>query len=116
MNLRWKVKAAVVTVGSAALLAMAWAPVSAAAIVLHPDEVGCVFEPGDVPGVDVYFPGKCTIVISASGNTTIVGRGQLPDGYSVPATFIGTLPCFDGTGTVVVTTSGQVTATCHFSG
>jgi hypothetical protein len=90
------------------------APASAAAIVVHPNDNICFFEPGDVPGVDVFFPAACTIITSDSGNTTIVGRGQLPEGFTLSETFVGTLPCFGGTGRVTATVSGQVTATCHF--
>ena len=86
------------------------APATAAATVDHPE---CFFEPGDIPGVDVSFPATCTIVTSDSGITTVVGRGQLPDGYTLSKTFVGTLPCFGGIGRVTATVSGQVNATCH---
>lgn len=46
----------------------------------------------------VSFPAQCTIVISTSGRTTIVGRASLPDGYALTSTYVGTLPCFGGTG------------------
>lgn len=88
------------------------APASAAAFVERPED--CFFEPGDVPGVDVFFPAACTIVTSDSGRVTIVARGQLPEGYTLTKTFVGTLPCFGQTGRVTATVSGQVTATCHF--
>ena len=89
------------------------APASAAAFVEHPDD--CIFEPGDVPGVDVSFPAECTIVTTDSGVTTIVATGNLPQGYSLSSTFVGSVPCFGGTGRIVATVSGKVSATCHFT-
>jgi hypothetical protein len=105
-------------VGSAAALVVAFAPTqaSAAAFVLTPGELECFFEPGDVPGVDVYFAGTCSEVVTPSGNTVIVGRGQLPAGYTLDQTFVGSVPCFGGTGRIVATKSGQVTATCPSHG
>jgi hypothetical protein len=88
---------------------------SAAAFVQHPEEGACSFEPGDVPGVDIYFPAACTIVTTDSGRTTIVARGHLPSGYSLDRTFVGDVPCFGQTGRIVAPVSGQVTATCHFN-
>jgi len=82
--------------------------------VQHPGDNGCFFEPGDVPGVDVYFPAECTIVSTDSGATTSVAKGPLPGGYSLSSTFVGALPCFGGTGRIVATVSGMVSATCHF--
>jgi hypothetical protein len=107
-----------VVVGSAAALAVAVAPTpaSAAAFVLTPGELECFFAPGDVPGVDVFFPGRCSLVETPSGNVVIVGRGELPAGFTLSETFVGPVPCFDGTGRIVATTSGQVTATCPFVG
>ena len=107
-----------VVAGSVAALAVAVAPTpaSAAAFVLTPGELQCFFEPGDVPGVDVFFAGTCSQVVTPSGNTLIVGRGELPAGYTLDETFVGPVPCFGGTGRIVATTSGQVTATCHFQG
>jgi hypothetical protein len=90
------------------------APASAAAFVSHPEDNSCTFEPGDVPGVDIFFPAKCTIITSDSGITTIVARGKLPSGYSLNTTFVGSVPCFGQVGQIVATVSGQVTATCHF--
>src|SRR5690349_15083550 len=114
MNLR---RLALSAAGTSAVILASILPVdsaSAAAFVQHPEPGACSFEPGDVPGVDVYFPAACTIVTSGSGSTTIVARGHLPDGYSLTKTFVGTLPCFGEIGKVVATVSGQVTATCHF--
>ena len=64
--------ATVALVGAAVLPA---APASAAATVDRSSD--CYFEPGDVPGVDVFFPAKCTFVTSNSGMTTIIGRGGI---------------------------------------
>lgn len=100
--------ATVALVGAAVLPA---APASAAATVDRSSD--CYFEPGDVPGVDVFFPAKCTFVTSDSGRTTIIGRARLPEGYSLTETFVGSLPCFGSTGRVTATVSGQVTAICH---
>lgn len=87
---------------------------SAEAIVIHPSDISCYFEPGDVPGVDVSFPAKCMEVISDSGVVTVVASGQLPAGYSLTKTFVGPVPCFGGTGMITATVSGRVNATCHF--
>jgi hypothetical protein len=112
-----RARAILLIVAAAVLLLLPAAPASAAAIVLHPGDIpDCTFEPGDVPGVDVFFPAACTVVTSASGEVNIVARGQLPEGYTLTQTFVGTLPCFGDTGRVVATKSGQVTATCHFPG
>jgi hypothetical protein len=100
----------IVGVAAACAVMLPATPASAAAFV---DRSECTFEPGDVPGVDVFFPAECTIVTSDSGFTTVVARAQLPEGFSLAGTFVGTLPCFDGTGRVTATVSGQVTAICH---
>jgi hypothetical protein len=81
--------------------------------------VPCLFEPGDVPGVGVFFPATCVIqVATPSGQATVVARGTLPSGFSLSATFQGPVPCsFFGqtvTGHVVATTSRNVQAVCHF--
>ena len=67
-------------------------PASAAAFVLTPGELECFFEPGDVPGVDVFFPGRCSQVVTPSGNTLIVGRGELPAGYTLEQDLRGFRP------------------------
>jgi hypothetical protein len=107
-----------VVAGSVAALSVAVAPTpaSGAAFVLTPGELECFFEPGDVPGVDVFFPGRCSQVVTPSGNQVIVGRGQLPAGYTLDKAFVGTVPCFEGTGRIVATPGGQVTATCPSRG
>ena len=85
-------------------------PASAAIV----EDVECFFEPGDVPGVDVFFPGDCTQVTSTSGVVTIIAKGELPEGFTLERTHVGTIPCFGGTGRITATKSGQVVATCHF--
>jgi hypothetical protein len=89
------------------------ATVSAGAVVIHPGDVTCTFEPGDIPGLDVYLAARCTIVVAPSGAITIVVHGTLPAGFALPRTFVGIVPCFGGTGRLVATTSGEVAATCH---
>jgi hypothetical protein len=99
-----------------ALLTLALVPpghASAMAVVLHPEDAECFFEPGDVPGVDVFFPGECTLITTPTGTLQVVARGQLPAGYTLSETFEGDVPCFGGTGHIVATKSGQVRATCH---
>ena len=89
----------------------------AGAIVLKNDVLQCFFEPGDVPGVNVFFPATtCQAVLTPSGNIEIMAHGQLPAGFALEQTFVGPVPCFGGTGMIVATPSGQVNATCHFPG
>jgi hypothetical protein len=80
---------------------------------------GCTFEPGDVPGVNVFFPADCLQIVTPSGRAVVVARGQLPPGFSLARTFQGTLPCsFLGQtviGHIAATRSGTVHATCHFA-
>ena len=91
--------------GAATALTVAFAPMSAsaAAFVLTPGELECFSEPGDVPGVDVFFPGRCSQVTTPSSNTVIIGRRQLPAGYTLSETFVGPVPCFGGTCRIVAT-------------
>ena len=89
------------------------------AIVIHPaDFPDCEFFPGDVPGVDVFFPATCSVITTPSGNLELIAHAQLPEGYSVPRTVHNEAPCVFGdvvgTGQVVATPSGEVNATCHF--
>ncbi|CUR54973.1 exported hypothetical protein [metagenome] len=102
--------AAASTLALAVAVVLPAAPATAAATVDHPE---CFFEPGDIPGVDEFFPATCTIITTASGITTVVGHAQLPEGYTLSETFVGTLPCFGGIGRVTATVSGRVNATCH---
>ena len=99
---------------AASLTALPAQSASGMAVVVHPDEVaGCAFDPGDVPGVDVSFPARCTLVFLDSGRLQVVARGHLPEGYSLARTFVGPVPCLGETGRIVATVSGQVTAICH---
>jgi hypothetical protein len=111
-----QVRRVAVVLGSVAALAVALTPAraSAAAIVVTPGELLCVFNPGDVPGVDVQYPGTCSSVETPSGNTLIVARAELPAGYTLSETFVGSVYCNAVVGRIVATTSGQVTAICPF--
>jgi hypothetical protein len=84
------------------------------AVVVH-HIPGCVFEPGDVPGVNVFFPPKsCMMVTTPNGRVTVVAKAVLPAGFTLQRTFVGQLPCFGHTGRVVATKSGRVSAICHW--
>jgi hypothetical protein len=81
-------------------------------------EAGCQFGPTDVPGVPVAIPANCLIVITPSGNANVLVRGQLPTGFTLTDTFTAVQPCgFPGlglgSGRLVATRSGQITAHCH---
>jgi hypothetical protein len=81
------------------------------------DEGACFFEPGDVPGVDTFFPATCIFVHVPNGDLQVVARAMLPEGYSLIRPFSGPLAsCFGGSGRVVATTSGSVQATCRIPG
>jgi hypothetical protein len=100
----------------AALLLTPLTPAASAegAVVIH-HVPGCIFEPGDVPGVNVFFPPKsCMQVITPSGRVTVIAKALLPAGFTLQHTFVGTLPCFGHTGRVVATKSGRVSAICHW--
>lgn len=99
----------------AALLVSPLVPTGSAegAVVIH-QIPGCTFEPGDVPGVNVFFPANCRQVITSSGRVTIVAKGTLPGGFSLQRTFVGPIPCFGHTGRIVATKSGIVRAVCHW--
>jgi hypothetical protein len=110
-------RTAVVTAITAAFVLASFVPIAsgAGATVLKNDVLQCFFEPGDVPGVDVFFPATfCQAVLTPSGNVEIVAHGLLPAGFSLEETFVGPVPCFGGTGMIVATPSGEVTATCQF--
>jgi hypothetical protein len=77
-----------------------------------PEWFDCTFEPGDVPGVDVYFPATCHRVTTPDGQVNIIGTGELPEGFTLTHTVVTELPCFGGVGTVTATKSGQVIAVC----
>jgi hypothetical protein len=107
----------VVTAGLASAAFTGSASAFRAEVIPHTTDFAvCHFEPGDVPGVNVDFPAACTIVITSSGKVEIAAHGQLPAGFTLQSTVIGSLPCFNfGNGRVVATPSGQVAATCHTS-
>jgi hypothetical protein len=103
----------------AALAALLLTPLTPAApaqgaVVVH-DLPGCTFEPGDVPGVNVYFPPSlCMSITTPSGRVTVVAKGRLPTGFTLQHTFVGPVPCFGHTGRIVATKSGKVSAVCHW--
>ena len=82
-------------------------------------EAGCMVGATDIPGVPVDIPGDCLVVVTPSGNATILVRAQIPAGFALPETFFTSeLPCgfpglAFGRGVLVATRSGQVTAHCH---
>ena len=82
-------------------------------------EAGCEIGPTDIPGVALSFPADCLVVATPNGNALVLVRGQIPPGYALAQTFVSAdVPCgFPGlgfgTGVLVATTSGQVTAHCH---
>lgn len=85
-------------------------PAMGGAVVDRPD---CFFEPGDIPGVNAFFPAtKCQIVTTPKGKRLIIAKGWLPKRFSLRHTYRGPIPCFDGVGRIVATKSGRVTATC----
>ena len=85
-------------------------PASARATV---ERFDCFFEPGDVPGVDVFFPATCHRVTTPNGRVNIIGKGRLPEGFALTHTVVTELPCFGGVGMVTATRSGRVNAVCH---
>jgi len=82
-------------------------------------EDGCEVGPTDIPGVPVDIPANCLIVATPSGITLTLVRAQIPAGFALSETFVsGPVPCelpgFGfGTGRLVATTAGQITAECH---
>ena len=84
---------------------------------LGPEE-GCQVGPTDIPGVPVTIPADCFIVATPSGNGTVLLRARVPAGFTVSETFTWQTSCFfpglgPGTGILVATRSGQITAHCH---
>ena len=84
---------------------------------LGPEE-GCQVGPTDIPGVAVTIPAECFVVAAPSGNGNVLVRAQIPAGFALPETFTAELPCFfpglgPGSGILVATRSGQITAHCH---
>jgi hypothetical protein len=117
MNMRMRLGLGLLfAVLTVAFFAFAAPAAKSEAIVLHPSDIpDCMFEPGDVPGVDVFFPATCTVVFTPTGATVIVATGQLPAGYSLSTAFVGTTSCngVPNGARIVATPSGQVVATCH---
>ena len=104
----------VIAVAASALIAVTvcWsAPAASAEATV--ETFDCTFEPGDVPGVDEYFPATCHRVTTPDGRVNIVGEGWLPEGFTLTRTVVTQLPCFGGVGMVTATTSGRVIAVCH---
>lgn len=84
---------------------------------LGPEE-GCQVGPTDIPGVAVTIPADCFVVATPSGTGNVLVRGEIPAGFTLPETFTAELPCFfpglgPGSGIIVATRSGQITAHCH---
>ena len=120
MNKRISRCAAALGAGTVLMLAAA-APASAAAIVERSrGVVDCVADPGDVPGLPGFGFANSTVVIAPGGVLNVTCFGQLPEGLSVPETFVGDVVCRgdapneDVIGQIVVTKSGQATLRCQF--
>lgn len=102
----------------AALSLAAVARAEGAFVVLLGPEEGCQVGPTDIPGVPVAIPAQCLVVFTPSGNANVLVRGELPAGFSLPETFSEVQPCAVpgvgfGSGRIVATKSGQITAHCH---
>ncbi len=103
---------------SAAFVAPASARAQAAQVIRLGPEQGCELGPTDIPGVPVSIPADCLVVVTPSGNANILVRAELPAGFTLGETFIDEQACgFPGlalgSGHVVATRSGQITAQCH---
>jgi hypothetical protein len=84
-------------------------------------EGGCEVGPTDIPGVPVDIPANCLIVATPSGNAMILVRAQIPAGFALSETFLAQEPCFFpglgfGSGRIVATPGGQITAQCFIGG
>jgi len=80
-------------------------------------EGGCEVGPTDIPGVPVDIPANCLIVATPSGNALVLVRAQIPAGFALSETFVAQEPCAFpglgfGSGRLVATSSGQITAQC----
>jgi hypothetical protein len=81
-------------------------------------EGGCEVGPTDIPGVPVDIPANCLFLVTPSGNAMILVRAQIPAGFALSETFVAQdVPCFfpgvgPGSGSLVATTGGQITARC----
>ncbi len=72
-------------------------------------------EPGCAP---VAIAATCLVVATPSGNGNVLVRAEIRAGFALSETFTVELPCFfpglgPGSGNVVATRSGQITAHCH---
>lgn len=81
-------------------------------------EQGCQLGPTDIPGVPVTIPADCLLVATPSGNGNLLVRAEIPAGFALPETFTVRASCFfpglgPGSGLLVATPSGQITAHCH---
>ena len=106
---------------STVLMLAAAAPASAAAIVERSrGVVDCVADPGNVPGLPGFGFANSTVVTAPGGVLNVTCFGQLPEGLSLPETFVGDVVCRgdapneDVIGQIVVTKSGQATLRCQF--
>jgi hypothetical protein len=113
-------RAAALGAGVALMLAAA-APASAAAIVERSrGTFTCVADPGDVPGLPGFGFANSTVVIAPGGVLNVTCTGSLPEGLSVPETFVGEVVCRGDTpeedviGQIIVTKSGQALLHCQF--
>jgi len=107
---------------STVLMLAAAAPASAAAIIERSrGDFTCGADPGDVPGLPGGFGfANSTVVTAPGGVLNVTCFGQLPEGLSLPETFVGDVVCRgdapneDVIGQIVVTKSGQATLHCQF--
>jgi hypothetical protein len=81
-------------------------------------EGGCEVGPTDIPGVPVDIPANCLFVVTPSGNAMLLVRAQIPAGFALSETFAAQEPCFfpglgPGSGRIVATPGGQITAHCY---
>jgi hypothetical protein len=92
---------------------------SAQAVVLRiGPEGGCQVGPTDIPGVAVTIPADCFVVLAPGGHATVRVRGTIPAGFTLASTYVAEMSCFfpgigPGTGRLVATVSGQISATCQ---
>lgn len=95
---------------------------SAAAIVYHANgSYECGADAGDVPGLPGFDLANTTVVIDDTDALHVTCYGSLPDGLSIPETFVGHAVCrgdegyVDTLGLVIATKGGQVMLSCHFT-
>ena len=90
----------------------------ARAFVLKDGDVGCVTDPGDVPGTGRIALPKATTVFLANGGVVLECHGTLPAGVSFPTALVRTVTCngVPNAARIVVTPSGRVNAFCRIAG